>query len=128
MGKTRTRQRHTFADKFRAALAAKKKDDPNYGVRTVARGLARGDRARVDTIRRRLNKYLGPEAITPTEPTRHEIEAIMGLDRDALKPDGDDEEEDPAMRLRRIRAELVLLGREDLADDLKLLTHGVAKP
>lgn len=37
----------------------------------------------------------------------------------------DDEEADPAMRIRRIRAELVLHGRDDLADDLFRLTRSL---
>lgn len=35
----------------------------------------------------------------------------------------DDEEEDPVLRIRRIRAELVLHGRDDLAEDLLRLTR-----
>jgi hypothetical protein len=125
MGRTRTLQKLTFADKFEQALNDKKASSPNYGIRTVARAMAKGDRDRVETIRRLLNKYRGKAdgrkaEVTPSEPTRHEIEAAMGLERDSLKPDGDDDEEaDPAMKLRRIRAELMLLGREDLADDLR---------
>lgn len=126
MGKTI--QKLTFADKFDRALSAKKAADPGYGVRTIARAMAKGDPKRVETIRRLLNKYRPkvdgrPPEVSPTEPTRHEIEAAMGLELDSLKPDGDDDEEDdPAMKLRRIRAELVLLGREDLADDLRQLS------
>lgn len=35
----------------------------------------------------------------------------------------DDEEADPVLRIRRIRAELVLHGRDDLAEDLLRLTR-----
>lgn len=42
--------------------------------------------------------------------------------------DVDDEEADPMLRVRRIRAELVLHGRDDLADDLlKLARHFPAR-
>lgn len=83
-----------FADKFEAALTAKKQDDPNYGVRTLARDLAGGDKERIETIRRRLNKYRpkpggGAAEVAPTEPTRHDIEVAMGLDRDSLAPEAD---------------------------------------
>jgi transcriptional regulator with XRE-family HTH domain len=36
----------------------------------------------------------------------------------------DDEEVDPLLRIRRIRAELVLHGRDDLAEDLLRLARG----
>jgi hypothetical protein len=117
MGK-QTLVKRTFAEKFAAALAEKQ-----VGKRTLARQLSasREGRQSVDTMRRLLNKYLRT-GVVPTEVSRHEIEAALGLDRDTLKPDADDDEEaDPAVKLRRIRAELVLLGREDLADDLKKL-------
>lgn len=84
----------TFADKFEAALAEAKERDGNYGLRTLARTLANDDPHQMEIIRRRLHKYRPPKGggsaeTAPTEPTRHEIEAAMGLERDALAPDPD---------------------------------------
>lgn len=85
----------TFAEKFEEALAEKRRtENPDYGIRTVARVLSDGDKEKVEVIRRRLHKYRpkrpGGAAITPTEPTRHEIEKAMGLEQDALKPEVDE--------------------------------------
>lgn len=82
----------TFGEKFEQALEDKKKTEPGYGLRTLARKLAKDDPAKVEVIRRRLHKYRpkpggGAAEVAPTEPTRHELEAAMGLERDALKPD-----------------------------------------
>ncbi len=81
----------TFAEKFQLAIEEKRQKEPNYGLRTVARILADGDKDKVEVIRRRLHKYRpktpGGAAIVPTEPTRREIEKAMGLEQDALKPD-----------------------------------------
>jgi hypothetical protein len=100
----------TFAEKFRGEL-----DSQQVGVRTLARRLANryGSPAprNVESIRRRLNKYLR-EGVTPTAPTRHDIEAELGLERDSLKPD--DDEEDHLMRpfvLVPIRIDYELLAR-----------------
>lgn len=81
----------TFADKFEKALAEKREKDPAYGLRTLARKLAKDDPRQTEIIRRRLNKYRpkpgGGAEVAPTEPTRREIEKAMGLRRDTLKPD-----------------------------------------
>jgi hypothetical protein len=82
----------TFADKFEKALAERRAVDPKFGLRTLAKQLAKDDPARAETIRRRLNKYRpkpggGAAEVAPTEPTRWEIEDALGLERDALKPD-----------------------------------------
>lgn len=45
----------------------------------------------------------------------------LGVTIESLYGDSEDDEEDPAMRLRRVRAELVLRGQDDLAADLALL-------
>lgn len=82
----------TFAEKFEDALQARKDEDPAFGVRTIARILAKDDREKIETIRRRLNKYRpknggGAAEVAPTEATRREIEDALGLDTDTLKPD-----------------------------------------
>ena len=82
----------TFAEKFEAALAEKRAEDEKYGLRTLARTLAKEDPEQAEIIRRRLHKYRPPKgggaaAVKPTQPTRHEIEDAMGLERDALAPD-----------------------------------------
>lgn len=84
----------TFGEKFEEALAERRERDPSYGVRTLARELAKGDPKKMETIRRRLNKYRpkpggGAAEVSPTEPTRREIEAALELDPDTLKPDED---------------------------------------
>lgn len=119
--------RRTFAEKFDAALVEKQ-----MGKRTLARQLAerRGGRQNVEGIRRLLNKYIG-SGVVPTEASRHEIEDALDLERDSLKPDGDDEEEaDPTVLRARRRAELVAhlveAGRDDLVTDLLDLTKAGA--
>lgn len=82
----------TFAEKFEQALTDRREQDPNFGLRTLARILAGGDKAKVETIRRRLHKYRPPKGggsaeVEPTRPTRWEIEQGLGLERDALAPD-----------------------------------------
>lgn len=82
----------TFAEKFEEALEALREREPGYGLRTLARKLAKEDPDRIETIRRRLNKYRprpggGAAEVAPTEPTRREIEEAMGLEQDALRPD-----------------------------------------
>lgn len=90
----------TFAEKFEEALEDRRQREPGFGVRTLARELATdeltgiADPKKIETIRRRLNKYRpkpggGAAEVAPTEPTRREIERHMRLDLDALKPDED---------------------------------------
>ena len=82
----------TFAEKFENALAEKRETDPNYGIRTLARKLAKDDPRQTEIIRRRLHKYRPPKGggsaeVSPTDATRHEIEDALGVDHDALKPE-----------------------------------------
>lgn len=82
----------TFADKFEQALAEKREREPGYGLRTLARTLADNDPHQMEIVRRRLHKYRPPKGggsakVSPTEPTRREIEAALGLEVDALKPE-----------------------------------------
>lgn len=84
----------TFAEKFEQALAERRAKDEFYGLRTLARTLADNDPHQTEIIRRRLNKYRPPKGggsaqVTPTAPTRREIERAMGLDADSLEPDHD---------------------------------------
>lgn len=83
----------TFGDKLKCHL-----EEHGIGVRTLALGLAKGDKAKREGIRRRLNKYIH-EGVTPSPPARHEIEAELGLGKDELKGDLEDEESDPAMHM-----------------------------
>lgn len=46
------------------------------------------------------------------------LAGALGVTIESLYGDGDDDEEDALSRLRRVRAELVLAGRDDLAADL----------
>ncbi len=82
----------TFAEKFEEALERQKQADPDFGLRTLARKLAKDDPRNTETIRRRLHKYRPPKGggtaeVAPTEPTRWEIEDALGLGRDSLAPD-----------------------------------------
>lgn len=83
----------TFGQKLKAHL-----EERGMGVRTLASGLANGDKAKREGIRRRLNKYIH-ENVTPSPPARHEIERELGLSKDELKGDLEDEESDPAMHM-----------------------------
>lgn len=82
---TKTR-RQEFARLFRAALQS-----DGIGVRTLARRLANGDPERFEIERRKLNKYLAAKAV-PTETNRHRIEDELGLERDSLNVDDDEED------------------------------------
>lgn len=82
----------TFGEKFEDALREARERDPQYGLRTLARSLAKDDAKNTKTILRRLQKYRpkpggGAAEVTPTEPTRREIERHMGLEVDSLRPD-----------------------------------------
>lgn len=97
MGASATTQ--TFGMKLSAEL-----ERQDVGLRTLARRLERregktpeANLSRVESIRRSLNLYVH-KGRTPTNAFRYEIEAELGLDRDALKPDEDDEARSP-MRL-----------------------------
>lgn len=84
----------TFAEKFEEALAERKRVEPGYGLRTLARVLAQDDKTKIETIRRRLNKYRprpggGAAEVAPTPSTRREIEVAMGLEDGSLRPDQD---------------------------------------
>jgi hypothetical protein len=48
------------------------------------------DPARMEGVRRRLNKYVN-EGVTPTAAARHEIEDALGVDRDSLLVASDDD-------------------------------------
>lgn len=82
----------TFAEKFEKALSEKKDADETYGLRTLARKMAKDDPRQAEIIRRRLHKYRpknggGAAEVAPSAPTRWEIEDAMGLERDALAPE-----------------------------------------
>lgn len=82
----------TFAQKFEEALREAREAKPGFGLRTLARQMAKDDPKQTEIIRRRLNKYRpkpggGAAEVTPTEPTRREIERELGLVMDSLKPD-----------------------------------------
>lgn len=71
----------TFKDKLRAEL-----DRQGISVTELARRLTVKHPGRLESVRRRLNKYLAGYP-KPTGPTRHEIEAALNVTRDTLKPD-----------------------------------------
>lgn len=111
----------TFAEKFEEALEEIRDNDPSFGIRTIARRMSNGDRERIETIRRRLNKYRpknGGSAgeVAPSPPTRREIEDAMGLPPDSLRPDPLEEADAlvavlmPSEALRRIVREEMAAG------------------
>jgi hypothetical protein len=85
----------TFAEKFEQALADKREQEPGYGLRTLARALAKDDAQQAEIIRRRLHKYRPPKngggaaEVKPTISTRREIEKALGVEIDSLAPDPD---------------------------------------
>lgn len=84
----------TFGEKFDEAIAERQRHEPTFGLRTLARILAKDDPHQTEIIRRRLMKYRprpggGAAEVRPTEPSRHDIEKAMGLERDSLRPDED---------------------------------------
>lgn len=81
----------SFAEKFERALDEMRAARPGSGLRTIAMTLADDDPRRAETIRRRLQKYRprpGGAQKRPTASTRQEIERAMGLELNALQPDG----------------------------------------
>lgn len=92
MGHTETASR-SFRQKLRSELTQR-----GWGVRTLARTMAdrEGVPTRTESIRRQLKRYLSDsQPINPTVATRRSIEEALGLERDALQSDEDDEESDP---------------------------------
>lgn len=87
MGETTTTPSRGFGEKLDAELVSRA-----IGRRTLARQLSegRGGRQSVDTLRRLLHKYLRGDVV-PTPASRHEIEDALGLERDSLKPDDDED-------------------------------------
>lgn len=72
----------------------------------MARKIANGHDARsVETVRRRLNKYLA--GVTPTDASRREVEEALGLDRDALRDDDDAEADQRMHALHLLFGDLV---------------------
>lgn len=87
--------RHTFSQKLASALQAKK-----WGARTLARGIVDytggpqhgEDRKRaVEGFRRAIIRWL--QGATAEPANRHLVEDVLGLERDALRSD-DEEDED----------------------------------
>lgn len=87
-----TRETPAFSTRLRREL-----DSRGWGVRTLAREIAsrRQQPERVESLRRQLRKYL--DGTQPSPANRQLIEEALGLERDSLKDD-DDEESDPLMR------------------------------
>jgi hypothetical protein len=79
------------------------------------------DPARMEVVRRRLNKYVN-EGVTPTDGARHEIESALGLDRDALLAEAADDDEEASLEValfrvvEALRAEM-RAGRRERKDD-----------
>lgn len=87
-----TKETPAFSARLRREL-----DSRDWGVRTLAREIAtrRQQPERVESLRRQLRKYL--DGTQPSPANRRLIEEALGLERDALKDD-DDEESEPLLQ------------------------------
>lgn len=99
--------RGTFGSKLKAELVSR-----NMGARTLARAISQEHGGSIEDRRRAVIRWL--RGGTPVEMNRHIVEDVLGVPRDSLK--GDDEDEDESsmsldeflrLRIRRILREEV---------------------
>ncbi len=88
-----------FSQKLRAELNAR-----DWGLRTLARAMAARENAqgngRVESLRRQLKRYVtDANPVLPSAASRESIEDALGMERDSLKADEDDEEAAALLRL-----------------------------
>lgn len=89
----------------------------------LAAGLTQSQLARaVDTSERNIVRW-ETERNAPRMTHLAGIAQATGKDVDHFLAEDDAEEEDSMSRLRRVRAALVLAGRDDLAEDLRLIAE-----
>lgn len=96
----------------------------------LAAGLTQAQLARLaDTSERNVVRWENNQNV----PRMKHLLAVAratgnGLEAFLSPDDAAEEEEDATSRLRRIRAELILAGRDDLADDLRKLVSFSEQP
>lgn len=61
------------------------------GAKTLARAISRDHGGSVEDRRRAIVRWL--QGSTPVQQNRHLVEDVLGLERDSLKADDDDEED-----------------------------------
>lgn len=83
-----TLPRETFGRKLQGVLAERK-----MGANTLARLISRKYGGKVEDRRRTIIRWL--RGATPLERNRHLVEDVLGVPRDSLKGEDDDEESDP---------------------------------
>lgn len=83
--------RLTFASKLRTEMARRE-----MGARTLARLI---DPTNVEQARRSVRRWVKGTHV-PTQASRDQITAALGMERGSLDPDPDEDDEDPAVRLR----------------------------
>lgn len=84
-----TARRRSFGDKLGAELKAR-----NMGARTLAKELSGRYGGSVDVRRRTIIRWL--RGATPVARNRRIVEDVLGMPRDSLRGDDEDEEEDIA--------------------------------
>lgn len=97
-----TTQRRTFSEKLNGELKSR-----GMGARTLAKLLSARHGQTVENRRRAIIRWL--QGHTPLAENRHLVEDALGLERDSLK--GDDEDEDSSMPRTLEEALLVLVRR-----------------
>lgn len=81
----------SFGQKLSAALTAR-----GMGAKTLAKAISRQHGGSVEDRRRAIIRWL--QGSTPVQHNRHLVEDVLGLERDSLKDDEDDEEDSALMR------------------------------
>lgn len=94
--------RRSFGEKLRAELNSR-----NMGARALARMLAQQRGGTLEVRRREVLRWL--QGATPLERNRHIVEDVLGLPRDSLKGDDEDEEPDPVVVPAQIDYDLLAL-------------------
>ncbi len=86
----------TFARRVRSELKSQK-----IGVRTLARRMAGDDRSQIEHHRRNLNRWLSGNN-NPSTENRAEVADALGIPRQELAQDDEDEEAALAAELARV--------------------------
>lgn len=91
-----TAQGRTFGQKLQAEFDARSRNGRRYGARTLARELSTRHGGTIENHRRAVIRWL--RGATPELENRAKVEDALGVPRDSLKGDDeDDEEADPLM-------------------------------
>lgn len=85
--------RRTFGQKLQAEFDKR----PGYGARTLARALSQAHGGSIEDRRRAVIRWL--RGGTPLTHNREMVEDALGLARDSLRGDDEDEEADPVAEI-----------------------------